>query len=506
MRKVGLFLVLTSVLWMAACGGSGGGSNGNSTITAVSVSCSPSTVASGGTSQCSASVSGTGNFSSGVTWSSSAGSIDSSGLLSAPAVTATLVVTVTATSMQDMTKSGTASVTVNPTVTANNVAPLIVDSGPSGLSEANIAYATVTVCVPGSVPPSSNCQDIDHVQVDTGSSGLRLVASVVGISLPQSNDSSGNPLYECLNFLEGYTWGPVVTADIYIAGEAAAGAPVQLTVPDGGSPPVPSGCPNQTPSSNAGGSPSALGANGIIGVGYFQQDCGLFCTTANGTIPDWYYDCPSSVCTPTYTTLQQQVTNPVILFSGDNNGVLIQLPSVPDGGSLNVAGSLIFGIGTQSNNGLGSANIYQVPDENSIANNLGTIVTTFSGQAYNLSFIDSGSNGLFFLDTGTTGIPTCSGNSDWYCPSTSPDNLTATNQGQNDSQQPTGSAVAVNFSIENANNLFQTSNTAWSTLGGPYTPPPVEFDWGLPFFFGRNVFVAIDQMSTPAGNGPYVAY
>jgi hypothetical protein len=148
-----------------------------------------------------------------------------------------------------------------------------------------------------------------------------------------------------------------------------------------------------------------------------------------------------------------------------------------------------------------------VPDENSIARNLGDIITTYNGQAYNFSFIDSGSNGLFFLDTSITGIPTCSGQeSAWYCPTNSPDNLTATNQGQNDSQQGTGSAVAVNFSIENADNLFQSNNTAWSTLGGPYTPPPVQFDWGLPFFFGRNVFVAIDQKGTPAGNGPYVAY
>jgi hypothetical protein len=505
-RKVGLFLVLTGVLWMAACGGSGG-SNTNSTITNVSVSCSPSTVTSGGTSQCTATVAGTGNFSQGVTWSTTAGKISSSGLLTAPTVTVSLLVTVTATSMQDTTKSGTASVTDNPTSAASNVAPLIVDSGPTGLSEANIAYTTVTVCVPGNAPPSSNCQDIDHVQVDTGSSGLRLVSSIVSVSLPHNNDSGGNPLDECLIFLDGYVWGPVATADIYVAGEKAGSLPVQLTIPDGGSPGVPSSCSSQTTGSNDGGSPSDLGANGLIGVGFFQQDCGLACTTANGQIPNAYYGCTASGCNPTYTTLLQQVTNPVVLFSGDNNGVLIQLPVVQDGGAQNVPGSLIFGIGTQSNNGLGSATIYQVPDENSSASNLGDIITTYNGQAYNFSFIDSGSNGLFFLDTSITGIPTCSGQeSAWYCPTNSPDNLTATNQGQNDSQQGTGSAVAVNFSIENADNLFQSNNTAWSTLGGPYTPPPVQFDWGLPFFFGRNVFVAIDQKGTPAGNGPYVAY
>jgi Protein of unknown function (DUF3443) len=86
------------------------------------------------------------------------------------------------------------------------------------------------------------------------------------------------------------------------------------------------------------------------------------------------------------------------------------------------------------------------------------------------------------------------------------DNLTATNQGQNNLGQLTGNAVAVNFAVENANSLFQTPNTAWSTLGGPYSPAPVQFDWGLSFFYGRNVFTAIDGAMTPGGTGPFVAY
>jgi len=32
------------------------------------------------------------------------------------------------------------------------------------------------------------------------------------------------------------------------------------------------------------------------------------------------------------------------------------------------------------------------------------------------------------------------------------------------------------------------------------------FDWGLPFFYGRNVYAAIEQQSTPGGVGPYFAY
>ena len=33
-----------------------------------------------------------------------------------------------------------------------------------------------------------------------------------------------------------------------------------------------------------------------------------------------------------------------------------------------------------------------------------------------------------------------------------------------------------------------------------------SFDYGLPFFYGRNVFTAIEDASTPAGNGPYFGF
>ena len=45
----------------------------------------------------------------------------------------------------------------------------------------NILYATVTVCVPG----TNQCQTVDHVQVDTGSVGLRIMASKLSsLNLP----------------------------------------------------------------------------------------------------------------------------------------------------------------------------------------------------------------------------------------------------------------------------------------------------------------------------------
>ena len=230
----------------------------------------------------------------------------------------------------------------------------MVDAGPApqSFTTINEAFVTVTVCIPG----TATCQTIDHVLVDTGSSGLRLLSAAGGgelnIALPQANDSSGNPLYECLAFLDGYTWGSVATADITVAGEKASAAAVHVVIPSSSSPAPPQSCVSQNPpmgNGNEGDSLMAFGSNGILGVGLFQQDCGVACTPGFQLQP-MYYDCPASGCSETSVTLAQQVSNPVIFFASDNNGVLVQLPAVPNGGSPGVNGSLIFGIGTQSNN------------------------------------------------------------------------------------------------------------------------------------------------------------
>jgi len=513
-RIFGLLLVLGSIIVMAACGGGSGGSGSTSTVTSVSVLCTPTAVSSGGTSQCTATVGGTGNYSSTVTWTATAGTISSAGLLTAPTVTTISSVTVTATSTQNTSVAGTASVTVNPPASGANVAPLTVDAGPSGLGyvSANVAFTTVLVCVPGS---TTQCQAIDHVIVDTGSFGLRLLSSAAGgefnpsqVPLPAETDPNNNndPYGECLVFLDGYIWGTVNTADIGIAGETANSVPVQVILPPTSSPGVPGSCSSQNPSGgtgNEGASLGALGANGIIGVGLFQQDCGQYCVSQGSSCnssnnnPCIYYDCPSSGCTPANIAIAQQVPNPVTMFPADNNGVLIELPYVPSGGSQTVTGSLIFGIGTQSNNNLCCAAVYNVPDS---GNNAGDLTTTFNGNSMP-GFLDSGSNGFFFNDSNIT---TCASPfQHWFCPTT-PDNLTASNQGTSMT-----SGIQVSFTIEAANSLFSGNsgnNSAFSTLGGPYASTPAAFDWGLSFFYGRDIFTAIDGASTSGGTGPYFAY
>jgi len=480
--RFALLLTVGIILGTAGCG-----SSQKSAVTSVVVTCSPPTLQSNQLVQCGATVNGTGNFTPMVNWTATAGSINQSGLFTAPVVTSPLVVSITATSTQTPSEMATAMVTINPV----NREAITVDTGPQpqSFTTVNQAFVSVVVCPPN----TTNCETIDHILVDTGSSGLRLLSSYLAVSLPQQTDSNGNPLDECALFPDGYVWGPVALADVSIAGEKASSVPVQVMIPDYVSPPVPNSCSSQTMGPNEGNSVAALGANGILGVGLFPQDCGANC--AGQSPPDVYYSCPAAGCSQNGISvpLAQQVPNPVTLFSLDNNGVLVYLPSVPAGGVPPVNGSIIFGIGTQSNNVLQSATVYTVPASGASA---GAITTTFNGVAYP-GFLDSGSTGIFFLDSTTTNLATCTvQGATWYCP-TSPAALTATNQGAN------GNQGVVNFSIENANTLLNSGNTAFSTLGGPL---PGSFRWGLAFFYGRSVFTAIENMNTPAGPGPYVAY
>jgi hypothetical protein len=178
------------------------------------------------------------------------------------------------------------------------------------------------------------------------------------------------------------------------------------------------------------------------------------------------------------------------LFAADNNGVIIELPAV-NSPQLSVTGSMIFGIGTQSDNALGSATVFSL-DQTTFG-----FTTTYNNVAYSGSFIDSGSNGIFFLDTATTGMAVCpSPASAWYCPaSTTQFNVT--------NQATGGSPHALTFSVGNFDELTAGSNAAIDDLAGPNTG---TFDFGLPFFYGRNVYTSIAGTTAPGGPTPYWAY
>ena len=383
--------------------------------------------------------------------------------------------------------SGSSGSTPAPSVgLASNVVTVTVDKGPAG-NNVNRLYTDVTICQAGS---TTLCQTIDHVLVDTGSTGLRLLSGVVSPSLGLSNvvAASGLPLLACARFVDNtFAWGPVVTADIVLGGKTAASVPIQMVAD-----PAFNGLARTCSTGAVLDTVATLGAKGIIGLGLFKEDCGASCAnvTANGI----YFTCTTAACTAaagTRATTGKQLKNPVPLFASDNNGFLIDLPAVRSAGEVSLSGSLIFGIGTQSNNQVTSSRVLTTGAT-------GYFSTLLTGQSLNTSFIDTGSNGLYF-DSPT--IPVCNGgvNSGFYCP-TSLLTLPATQVGSN----AVNNLVA--FSVDNATTLFaDPSKTVLPNLAGTIGNART-FDWGLPFFYGRRVFTGIEGQPSAVGTGPLYAF
>lgn len=365
-----------------------------------------------------------------------------------------------------------------PKSTTSNVVTVRVDASPTFTR--NLLTTSVTVCVPG----TSTCATIDNIQVDTGSQGLRVLASALpaGFALPAVMAGSGTaPAGECAVFGTGYTWGAVRRADVKLAAEVASSLPIQVIA----DPSVPADAPSACINSSSGfamSDTSSLRVNGILGVGLFNADCGSGCVTK--PLSPWYYACDSGTCTASTQPLEQQVRNPVAAFATDNNGVIIELPALSDSGAASVTGTLTFGIGTQDDNALGAATILRADTRTGYVTTL-----TSDGTVYAQSYLDSGSNGLFFW---SRTLARCGL---WFCPA-SPQSLSATIKGTD------GVSASTSFSVANAQTLFNTGNWAFNNIAG-YSGN--MFGWGLPFFFGRRVFTAIEAQATPAGAGPYYA-
>jgi hypothetical protein len=369
--------------------------------------------------------------------------------------------------------------------TAANTVPITVGQGVSGVI--NIPTVSVTICAPNS---TTNCQTINNIQVDTGSFGLRVVSSVLNSSLltalPKSTlTGTSSPLAECATFADGYTWGSVRTATVGIGGETTSAAiPVQ-TIGDIGTTSLPSGsCGTGAPENTV----SDLGANGILGIGTAPNDCGTNCLSVGSSN---YFACPSgsSLCSRTAVSQPQQVANPVANFPVDNNGVIVQMPPVSNTGSASATGTLVFGVGTQSNNALTATQSFTTDTYGNLDNSVfnGTTVT---------AFLDSGSNGYFF---GDSSLALCSSTyAGFYCPS-SAQTRSITLVGLN------GVSSSASIGILSAATLFSNgSNFAFNNLAGQIGGNS-NFDLGLPFFYGRHVFYGIDKTAS-GGAAPYVAF
>jgi len=374
----------------------------------------------------------------------------------------------------------------------NNQMSVTVNGGlcSGGGAYANQPCTSVTIC---SIADPTQCQTINNVLLDTGSYGLRLFSSAITISGLVPITQGTDTLAECVQYGDGSSqWGPIKYAYVKLGNEPKVGVPIMVVDSTFGTPAAPCSSAQSYPDI----SPTQAGYNGILGVGLFAQDCGSYCVTQNNS--DQYYTCHSDgncACGAT-ADLNAQVINPVAAIPTDNNGVNLNFPSVASTGVSSLSGTLTLGIDTQANNAHGSTTVYAADG----AGQFDVKFAAFSNTALS-GFIDSGSSILFIPSIGS--LPDCGGNTaGFFCPS-STQSLSAINSGYTGS--PSGT---INFSIANANTLFSTNNAVFSNMGGSSgTTTSANFDWGLPFFFGRTVYVKISgTTATGFGAGPGWAY
>ncbi len=349
-----------------------------------------------------------------------------------------------------------------------------------GCGYVNEPCVSVKICVPG----TSTCQTINNVLLDTGSYGLRLFSSTVSLGLTNVTDTSGNNYAECVSYADGSSqWGPIKTADVILGAEMASRVPIQIIDSTFGT--VPSGCKKLDTSA------TATGFNGILGVGLFVEDCGSRCVNQSGN--NIYYSCTGSTCSSSAVPIAKQVSNPVGFLTADNNGVIVQTESIADAGAISAAGYLILGINTRSDNQIASATV-MAADAN------GEFTTTFNGQTYSSSFIDSGSNGLYFPASSIVADCSVSGSfAGFFCP-TKQVSLTGVQKGAGGTH-----SVSVGFTVADASNELSNGNphNAFNNLAGASAG---GFDWGMPFFFGRTIAIGIQNRASSLGTGPYWAY
>jgi Big-like domain-containing protein/galactose oxidase-like protein len=226
-------LLNNGMVLIAGGGGSGGFLAGAelyepataTTITSVSVSCNPTSVGPGQTSPCTATVSGTGSYNSAVTWSASAGTINSSGMFTAPAAVGT--VTVTATSVQDTSKSGNTTVTV--TTSTTTITSVSVSCNPASVATGQTSQCTATVTGTGSYSSAVNWS-VNSVQ--GGNSTVGTISSS-GLYTAPSTVPSPNPVTVTATSVADTTQSGSASVAITSASVAVAVSPPSATAQTG---------------------------------------------------------------------------------------------------------------------------------------------------------------------------------------------------------------------------------------------------------------------------------
>lgn len=328
----------------------------------------------------------------------------------------------------------------------------------------NAPCITLTVCQVG----TSNCDTVDNVLVDTGSFGLRIFKSVLPntANLLTPMKSGNNNIAECISYADGTSnWGPVEYVNI-ILGTTPSVESLPIQIIDASFPGISSSCPG------AAATPAEFEMNGIIGVGPLTTDQ---LTSA------MYYSC-NSLGSCTQTTPPEYLPNPITkLGAGNNNGLTLTFGAIPQSGTKDADGYMIFGVGSYpSNTPPLDANVFRIDDNSPYAINVDTV---FNGVT-NHSFLDTGSNFFYFSNQF---LPLCENINKALCPA----DFTSKNATMNGLNPSGGLTTAtINFSIGNAENLFSNGNTAYNNIGFVFPGLGTNIvDWGMPFFYGKTVYI-----------------
>jgi hypothetical protein len=362
---------------------------------------------------------------------------------------------------------------------SSNEAPVYVDGfpcQPSVYPSWNEPYTNIKICEPGS---TTNCQVIDHVIVDSGSDGLRFMEGVIKSSLLTHLPAmtvKGKTITECETYVDSYTYGPLLYADLYFGGKVVKKFPLQLAT-NAFTPP--------TDCSDQGGektnTPALFGGNGLVGVAFPLTDMTpYYACQSNGP------DCKAS----DYAGLP----NLVSVFEKDNNGAVITLPAISaQGAGTPVLGSLIFGVGTESNN-------KPPTGTKALKNDL----------AYGEFNVELGSNkAQAYIDSGTSNLVVtgdwaqCSastGLEGFFCP----DDKVTISMGLS-SIGSTKPAYDIGLIIENANSLLDEGDVAYDDIAEYVSSSASaggDYALGLTAFFGRTMYFVFNGRSSDLGTGP----
>ncbi len=364
--------------------------------------------------------------------------------------------------------------------TESNSSQLMVGCGFNG-NGTNVPYITVKICKPGVVPVNTEyCQVIDHVMIDTGSFGLKINQSALSgdftSSLPTLNDIHNNPVYTCAQYGSGYMFGSDNYADIYISGEKSSNMPIQI-INDGNQSNLPIQCTSTGKFNNL----ANYGAKAILGINpsvYLSNDFFDNFTYTNGQY---------QLIMGSSDIIESINVNPIIGFKTDNNGMIFNLPPAASNQNVNLYGTITFGLNTQANN---------------IINATKVISNTTGGQFYaqNISptegeiteaIIDTGTNGFMF----NSDLRLCQ-RSNIYCPNTPTSWVTQ--------------AFGVNSLLSPINITQQISNSQGKNQIAPFMgmarPNSQGIIYGMPFLFGKTIFMSFESTQTALGTGPSVGW